>query len=447
MILDNTKALLKLYYNPSAAMSDVIDKGNWLFGAILVLVVAFLFQSAITNPIYKTFGKVEFNEFYNQSYRIPQTALTAEEQAQMQAEYDAAYEAWEKAESERRRLPLIGDKGLWLFTFQSTGFLKELVALAVFYVPLTLFLIVLFTEIGSFGAMFRRDYATLSACTLMAWAAAHLPFVLIGFALSKMNVDANVFLALWFSSSLSFGVFMVFALRTIFGADYGKAVLTVGISWIGISLGSKVFAYIPPFAFMPWLLIYAFIYLRSEVGTMGQAFGQRQNFKRYLENATINSNDADAHVQLGLIHLQRRQQKEAFERFQRAVNIDPQEPDANFQLGRIARERGNLQEAIDHLGIVVAQNEKHSNSEIWREIGATYLSANMLAEAHEALEKYVERRPFEPEGLYYFGQTLNKMNKEEEAQEMFRRCIEAVDTMPFYRRGEVRKWRKLAKAG
>jgi hypothetical protein len=39
------------------------------------------------------------------------------------------------------------------------------------------------------------------------------------------------------------------------------------------------------------------------------------------------------------------------------------------------------------------------------------------------------------------------MNKEEEAQEMFRRCIEAVDTMPFYRRGEVRKWRKLAKAG
>jgi tetratricopeptide (TPR) repeat protein len=445
MILDNAKAFLKLYYNPSTAMSDVIDKGSWLYGAIVVLIVASLFQFAITDRIHKTFGKVEFNEFYTQNYRIPQTELTAEEQVQVQAEYEAAYKDWQKKETERRRLPLIGDRGLWLFSFHQTGFLTELVALSVFYVPLTLFLIVLFTEIGNFGAMFRRDYATLSACAFMAWAAAHLPFALIGFALLKFNIDANVFLALWFLSSLLFGVFMVFALRTIFSADYDKAILTVVISWIGISFGSKVFAYIPPFAFMPWLLIYAFIYLRSEVGAMGQAFGQRQNFKRFLENATINPNDADAHVQLGLIHLQRRQVTEATTRFERAISIDPQEPDANFQLGRIEREKGNLQKAIDHFGIVVAQNEKHSNNEIWREIGATYLSANMLTEAHEALEKYVERRPFDPEGLYYLGQILSKMNKEEDAKEMFRRCIEAVDTMPFYRRGEVRKWRKMAK--
>jgi hypothetical protein len=39
-------------------------------------------------------------------------------------------------------------------------------------------------------------------------------------------------------------------------------------------------------------------------------------------------------------------------------------------------------------------------SEIWREIGATYLAANMLNEAREALEKFVERRAFDPEGLY-----------------------------------------------
>jgi tetratricopeptide (TPR) repeat protein len=237
---------------------------------------------------------------------------------------------------------------------------------------------------------------------------------------------------------------MVFALRTVFGADYGKAILTVSCSWLAISAGSRVFAYIPPLFFSPFLLFYAFIYLRGEAGTIGQSFRNRQNFRRFLENATLNPNDADAHVQLGLLHLQRRQEKEAIERFKRALEIDGHELDANFQMGRIAREQGRLQEAIEHFGIVVQQNEKHSNSELWREIGATYLAANMLTEAREALEKYVERRPFDPEGLYYLGQVLSKLNNAQEAKEMFHRCVEAVDTMPYYRRGQLNKWRKLA---
>jgi hypothetical protein len=29
---------------------------------------------------------------------------------------------------------------------------------------------------------------------------------------------------------------------------------------------------------------------------------------------------------------------------------------------------------------------------------------------------------------------------------MFQRCIEAVKTMPYYRRSQLRKWRKLAQS-
>lgn len=452
--METAKTFLKLYYSPRAAMSDVIDKGNWIYGAVAVLAIAFVFQMTITKRIHNVYGEIDFNQFYVEQLsqgQFPTTSTSNSEMTedelieQRQAMYEAAYQAWQKADAERRRLPVVGDKGLWLFSFQETGFFTELASLTVFYVPLTILLLVMFAPVGSFGLVLRREYGVLLACTLMGWAAAHLPFAIVGVVLMKASVDANVLLALWLLSSLYFGVLMVFALRTVFGADYSKAILTISLSWLGISLGGYVFRYVSPFLFSPFILFYAFMYFRGEVGTLGQSLRNKQNFKRFLENATINPKDADAHFQLGLIHLQRRQEKEAIERFKRSLEIDPQEPDANFQMGRIARQQGNLQDAINHFSIVVDHNDKYSNSEIWREIGATYLAANMLMESREALEKYTERRPFDPEGLYLMGQVFNKLNETQNAEEMYRRCIEAVDTMPYYRRGEVRKWSKLAR--
>ena len=89
-------------------------------------------------------------------------------------------------------------------------------------------------------------------------------------------------------------------------------------------------------------------------------------------------------------------------------------------------------------------NEKHSLSEVWREVGATYLAAEMYKEAAEPLQTYFERRPYDPEGLFYYGRTLIKLGRQAEGQEMFKTCIDAVKTMPSYRRRQMTKWKKLA---
>ena len=94
---------------------------------------------------------------------------------------------------------------------------------------------------------------------------------------------------------------------------------------------------------------------------------------------------------------------------------------------------------------MLEQDEKHSHSEIWREIGATYLAASMYGEAKDALEKFIEKRPYDPEGLYYYGKTLEQLEQRDQAREIFARCVEAVKTMPSYRYREHRKWDKLAK--
>ena len=94
--------------------------------------------------------------------------------------------------------------------------------------------------------------------------------------------------------------------------------------------------------------------------------------------------------------------------------------------------------------IFLAHDDKFRQSEIWREIGATYLAAGMHNEALDALRKYTERRPYDPEGLYHLGATLQSLGRTNEACDGFQQCLEAVKTMPYYRRNEVRKWSRLA---
>jgi tetratricopeptide (TPR) repeat protein len=205
---------------------------------------------------------------------------------------------------------------------------------------------------------------------------------------------------------------------------------------------------ISPFLFSPFLLIFAYMYfggyLSGEVRGVGNAFRRRQNFKRYLQSATVNPRDADAHVHLALIYVQRRQETAALEHLRKAVEIDAQEIDANYELGKIARKKGNLQIALDHFAIVAEQNDKYALSEIWREIGVTYFEAGMLEAARKTLENFLERRSTDAEGLYYLGKTLKAQNESEKAAEFFRQAIESAQNLTGLRRREARHWGKLA---
>jgi tetratricopeptide (TPR) repeat protein len=147
---------------------------------------------------------------------------------------------------------------------------------------------------------------------------------------------------------------------------------------------------------------------------------------------------------LGLIYQQRRQYSEAIRRFERAVQIDPRETDAHFQLGRIAREQGRLHDALAHFQKVLDLDERHSQSEILRELGAMYVAVKQYQDASNELAPYVERRPYDPEGLYYYGQALEGLGKTAAAQEMYGRAIEAAATAPRYRRRFTDAWSRAA---
>ena len=440
--MENLKLLFLVYIRPAFAFSEIMDRGSWLVAAGLAVLIAVPFFATVNAKLDAAYRVPALHEYYDE-------VLYSEIDPEIAENYYAdVMRNYQNALANKRSVPVVGDRFFRFFSFQPTGFYRPAIAISLFYVPLLLLLVSVFAGIGSFGLLLRRDYAVLATCTLMAWAAAHLPFALAGIVMFGSEVDPTIYFAMWAASALLFGTFMLFAVRTVFGTSFGVAAAAVALGWPAFPFAMYFFQFVSPWLFWGFLpiciLLYFAGYIGGQVSGLGGALRQRQNLKRFLQNATINPKDADAHVQLGLIHLERRQEARALEHFNKAIEIDRSEIDANFELGRIARQHGNLQKALDHFAIVLEQDDKFRLSEIWREVGATYLAANMLTEANDALEKFTTRRPVDPEGLYYFGKILKARGQHDLAHEMFTAAIESARTSPYFRTRQLAQWAKLA---
>ncbi len=357
--------LLRLYWQPGAAMSDILDQGSLFFASGAVLAVSLALRQWV---------------FY---------------------------------------LPLL--------------------VLAVAYVPGLLGLSAL---VGRVRIGFQRDYVPLLTCAATAWAAANLPLLPVAWFLPQLFAAACGIVALYFL------VLIFFAVRTVFGTGNGVAVAVVSLSWIPLVAVYFIWSplrYLMSWIASPFFIFYAIYYLRGEFGSLGDGLRSRQNFRRNLEASAINPHDGEAQYQLGLIYQQRRQLTEAIRRFEKAVEIDPSQVDAHFQLGRIAREQGRMKDALGHFQTVVNLDERHSQSEILRELGALYISAQQYEDARHQLAEYVERRPFDPEGLYHYGRALEGLGKSSEAREVYDRATEAANLAPSYLRRGAAHWGRLAR--
>jgi tetratricopeptide (TPR) repeat protein len=316
-----------------------------------------------------------------------------------------------------------------------------LILLALGFAPAAL-LAMTFSRHESFSTIFSRDFLPLLNCLFLSLAAALLPVSVVPYFLGPA-------FAVWGGLGLLYFAFLtVCCLRTLAGSSFGMAVVTAtagfagcaGIGFFAATGGGMILRYLAS----PFLLFFAWRFLSADVRSLGDGYRSRQHFRQQLDIATNNPRDADAHYQLGLIYKQRRQLTEARKRFERAVEIDKHEADPAFQLGRLSSEENKPEQAVDWFRKAAALDDKCSGNEVWRELGASLLKAGRPQEALPALAKYVDRRPYDPEGLYWQGKTFAALQQPERAKESYRACVEAVDTMPSHRRRQVGQWKRLA---
>lgn len=343
--------------------------------------------------------------------------------------------------------------------------------------PLIAFVGNLFERRGSFGLLLQQEYASLAATVLYALAIANLLTIPIAIffnisgiqaaylatspesaaqvrSLFKTNpqieaqllamlndprqVAANLFRTIKLSLLL---VTAVLAVRSVLRLSTIKAITVTLISLTLAYLISPIWSFLfTPILASPFLLLMVFLLVRGYLSGVMRNQRARESFRQNMEAATLNPADASAHYNLGLIHQNRGELDAARERFERAIQIDADEIDAHYQLGRIARQQKRLADAVGHFEQVVSRNQAHAQHEIWREVGATYIEASQFADARDALEQFLEKRPSDPEALYLMGRAHAGLGHQREATSAMQACIDAVKTAPAYKYRADKRW-------
>jgi tetratricopeptide (TPR) repeat protein len=348
---------------------------------------------------------------------------------------------------------------------------------AVVFVPLLALMSNVFERRGSFGLVLQQEYASLASVIFYVLIAANLIAILISIffhfsgvqaayvassmqsadqikSLFKLPLEVQqeldrelrdpAFIAGSLFRTVKISIFTLGALeavRKVFRLSFLRALVVVVLGYgaalvlspIWLLLSTRIIG-------SPFILLMLFFLLRGYFTGIVGTQRARAAFKQNLEAATINPRDSSAHYNLGLIHQQRGELDLARERFQRAIDIDADELDAHYQLGRIARAQNRLAEAIGHFEQVVRRDQSHAQQEIWREIGSTYIAAGQYSDARDVLEKFLDRRPNDPESLYLIGRAHAGLGDNQEAASSMQACIEAVKTAPAYKYRTEKRW-------
>jgi tetratricopeptide (TPR) repeat protein len=348
------------------------------------------------------------------------------------------------------------------------------VIIALVFCPLALFISNLFERRASFRLRLQQEYGPLAATMFYALTAASLSATLVTIAAQLSGVQAalsqrmlnamlaqrgqlppDIQLALdngmltagLVAAALSlmvlvgiFAIFAVVAVRIVFRLSVIQSLIVVIIIGALLIPAAKLIPIVGMVLASPFLLLMVFVLLRGFFVDITRSQRARESFKQNLEAATLNPADASAHYNLGLIHQQRGEVDAARERFERALQIDDDEIDAHYQLGRIALQQKRFSDAVRNFEQVVSRDPAHSQHEIWREVGATYLAAGQFEDARDAFERFLEQRPSDPEALYLMGRAHAGLGHRREAASSMQACIEAVKTAPAYKYRADKRW-------
>ena len=405
------KLLLKLFYSPVQAMTEIGAAAPYFTGAVMALVATAIYRDALSRELWQILWAI------NDKPSSPGLA--------------APFAAF-AAQIVRRVLSSA----------------SPLFFLLVIFVPACLLAASLIERRASFSVLLRQEYAPLASCALYAWTAAHLMMLIPALLVyqpggpSRQLAEEALRLV-----PLPYFVFLItIAQRAVLHIAYGRAIGVVALASLSLVALPFLSGVLLPLLTSPFLLILVILLLRNFLGDAISAQRSREDFKRNLEASTLNPADASAHYNLGLIYQQRGQYEEAKASFARAIEIDPDETDAHYQLGRIAREQGRLGEAINYFDAVVRRNPDHSQSEVWREIGRAYFQASQHADALAAFERFIEKRPSDAEGHYRYGITLHHLGRDDEALREMRLCIESAKTSPAYKYRTEKYWMNEAES-
>jgi tetratricopeptide (TPR) repeat protein len=233
----------------------------------------------------------------------------------------------------------------------------------------------------------------------------------------------------------------IYTLWAIQKLNYLSAAQSVGVlvlSWFALPIDVILIYYLYA---LPFFLIIPLIYFGSQWirGYFASQTNERA-FQQNLHALTINPQDADAHYQLGLIHLKRRNPDAARKCFEKAIGIDAGDPDYHYSLGRVFELEEEWGPALEQYEATYRLNPEYRLRDIFREVGKGYLNTGNIDRGIEFLNHFLAKRSSDPEGRYWLAIALKKSGNTEQMRYQLHTIVQQARANPGFFRKEHREW-------
>jgi tetratricopeptide (TPR) repeat protein len=316
--------------------------------------------------------------------------------------------------------------------------LKATLFILVVYIPSAIILSNAFSGDGLGLSISRQEYRSHASVLLPLWGCIFLIVSPLQYFAPTTRVAGYIEYSIPMIVLLL--LLIVYTVSAIKHLNYFSVFQAVGVFLLsGVALPvyffiSSFFFGLPLFILIP-LVYFGYRWIQDYFGT----HGNEQTFRKNLHTLTINPQDADAHYQLGMIHLKRRDATAAKKSFLSALAITSDEPEYHYALGRVYEQDGEWTEALEQYEETYRLNPEFRTGDIIREVGKGYLHAGNIEKGAEFLGFFLERRN-DPEGRYWLAIAMQKSGHDEQMRVHLAMVLEQARSSPrFFRKGN-RQW-------
>jgi tetratricopeptide (TPR) repeat protein len=336
-------------------------------------------------------------------------------------------------------LPYVQAPPSFLESLLDSNLIQILLFLSLVYVPALIALSNWFAGDGLGFSISRAEYTAHVSALFPLWGALFLIAAPIQWLAPQFLVFGVVSISiglLWLV--LSAAAYTLWVIKEIDYIPTPAALGVIVVSWFTLPVFYVLATFLLALAFFVLVpFVYAFV---SRLRELVAVKGSLRDFQQHLHSLTVNPRDADAHYQLGLLHLQRAHLDAAQGYFEQALAIDPGDLDYHYSLGRVFEARGEWPRATEEYETTYQLDPKYRLGDIFREVGKGYLHTDRLDKAIEFLRFFLERRGSDPEGRYWLAIAFRRRGELDEMRVQLGAVLEQARTSPRFFRRENREW-------
>jgi hypothetical protein len=370
-----------------------------------------------------------------------------------------------RAQAERRML--VGGivcfaAGFWAYALARNSIIavfdfdliQDVVFLMLVYIPAIILLSTAISGDGIGLSVSKREYQAHVSTLLPLWGMLLLIAALIQWVVSALWGIHGIQISVGPSAleeipvtGIPFGMLvplvlmLIYTLWAIQKLNYLSMAQSVGVLVLSGFALPIYFILISSIVALPFFIVIPLIYFGSQwIRSYFASHTNERAFQQNLRTLTINPQDADAHYQLGLIHLERRNLDAARKCFEKAIEIDPHDPDYHYFLGRAFELNEAWSPALQQYEETYRLNPEYRLGDVFREVGKGYLNTGNIDKGIEFLNHFLTQRSSDPEGRYWLAIALNKSGDTEQMRFQLHTIIQQARANPGFFRKEHREW-------